>query len=62
MELPSFRVFWQTGNAAIQMHPGESNPLTILMEGFREDPEANRLKTPTGEIQILSFAQILAVL
>jgi hypothetical protein len=36
--------------------PRESNPPTIGMEGFREDREANRLKSPTGEIEILSDA------
>jgi biotin/methionine sulfoxide reductase len=49
-ELPSFDDFWEAGHLHL-----EGGPETRCFLGeFRKDPIANRLKTPTGKIEIFS--------
>ena len=50
IDLPSFEEFWQRGEVEI---PSPAKPFT-LFEGFRLDPEGEKLKTPTGRIEIFS--------
>ena len=49
-ELPAFDDFWKMGVAKIWNR--RKDP--IALEAFRKDPEANKLKTPTGKIEIYS--------
>ncbi|MGQ8632061.1 hypothetical protein ACUTJJ_11350 [Agrobacterium sp. DKPNP3] len=48
--LPEFDEFWQGGPIVLP----EPNSQPSLLEDFRADPLANRLKTPSGRIEILS--------
>ncbi len=50
LELPSFDAFWEQGTTQA---PALKSPYTVLA-GFRADPDANRLKTPSGRIEIFS--------
>jgi len=50
MELPGFDRFWENGHFEF---PIPEDP-PVLFEKFREDPDANPLKTPSGKIEIFS--------
>ena len=50
IELPEFDAFWEAG--LIEM-PFPKKP-TVFMEGFRADPQARPLPTPSGRIEISS--------
>ena len=45
---PDFESFWEAGHVAV---PEPAEP-QILFHAFRQDPEANPLKTPSGRIEI----------
>jgi DmsA/YnfE family anaerobic dimethyl sulfoxide reductase A subunit len=49
-ELPEFDEFWKQGMAKVWNQ--RKDP--IALEKFRTDPEANKLKTPSGKIEIYS--------
>ncbi|HAJ19093.1 MAG TPA: Asp-tRNA(Asn)/Glu-tRNA(Gln) amidotransferase GatCAB subunit C, partial [Rhodospirillaceae bacterium] len=49
-ELPSFDDFWEAGHLHLEGGP----EMRCFLGGFRKDPIANRLKTPTGKIEIFS--------
>ena len=48
-EVPTFDEFWARGQLRLPTEPG----LTLLAD-FRADPEAHRLATPSGRIEIFS--------
>ena len=48
-EVPSFEEFWRNGRLRLPTETG----LTLLSD-FRADPDANRLGTPSGRIEIFS--------
>jgi len=50
LELPSFEAFWAEG--FVEMPPPDEP--SVMLKAFREDPEANRLPTPSGKIEIFS--------
>ena len=50
VELPDFDTFWRQGYTEI---PVPEAPY-VMFEGFREDPEAKPLKTPSGKIELFS--------
>ena len=50
IELPNFDEFWQLGYVEIQEKP---EPF-VLFENFRADPDAFRLHTPSGKIEVFS--------
>ena len=50
LELPSFEAFWSEGY--IEMPPPDEPP--VMLKAFREDPDKNRLPTPSGRIEIFS--------
>jgi biotin/methionine sulfoxide reductase len=50
LQLPPFEAFWAEGY--LEMPPPEEPP--VMLKGYREDPEANRLPTPSGKIEIFS--------
>lgn len=52
--MPPFETFWETGSLEM---PAPDKPYN-LFEAFRADPEQNRLKTPSGKIEI--FSQTIA--
>jgi biotin/methionine sulfoxide reductase len=49
-ELPDFETFWEQETFVL---PDPDKPM-VMLEGFRADPVANRLKTPSGKIEIFS--------
>lgn len=49
-ELPSFEDFWETGSHKLSGGPH----IRRFLGEFRDDPEKNRLKTPSGKIEIFS--------
>ena len=48
--LPSFEEFWEAGIAEV---PGE-NREPVMLAGFRADPAAHPLRTPSGKLEIFS--------
>jgi len=48
--LPAFEEFWEAGIA--EAHSTQSEP--VMLAAFRADPEKNKLKTPSGRIEIYS--------
>ena len=48
LELPDFDAFWETGHYEF---PRPTRPV-VLLEGFRDDPEAKPLETASGRIEI----------
>jgi biotin/methionine sulfoxide reductase len=50
IEMPEFEAFWESGH--IECPPPDAPP--VLFEAYRNDPEANPLKTPSGRIEIFS--------
>ncbi len=51
--LPDFDRFWEQGRIDLLPEP-ERAPGVILLESFRQDPEAHALTTPSGRIEIHS--------
>lgn len=49
-EAPDFEAFWRAGMLQLPIQPDLGGPARL----FRDDPEANRLKTPSGKIEIFS--------
>lgn len=49
-ELPDFETFWEQEHVEL---PDPEKPM-VMLEEFRADPEANRLQTPSGKIEIFS--------
>lgn len=49
-ELPDFETFWEQEHVEL---PDPEKPM-VMLEAFRADPDANRLKTPSGKIEIFS--------
>jgi biotin/methionine sulfoxide reductase len=49
-EAPDFEAFWRAGKLQLPIQPDLGGPARL----FRDDPEANRLKTPSGKIEIFS--------
>ncbi|WP_430259572.1 molybdopterin-dependent oxidoreductase [Neorhizobium sp. IRS_2294] len=49
---PVFSDFWEKG----YFHMPEPNRDYVMFEAFREDPDANRLETPSGRIELFSQA------
>ncbi len=50
IELPDFDGFWDSGI----LQPGDAPEERVLMQVFRDDPDANPLGTPSGRIEIYS--------
>ena len=50
VELPDFDTFWKRGYFE---YPAERTP-TVMLGSFRNDPEANPLRTPSGKVEIFS--------
>lgn len=49
-DFPAFEAFWESGYVEL---PSPAEP-PVLFADFRQDPEANRLKTPSGRIELFS--------
>lgn len=49
-ELPEFEVFWEKGIAPVWGYRKDA----LALGTFRKDPEKNKLKTPSGKIEIYS--------
>ncbi|HEX2828655.1 MAG TPA: molybdopterin-dependent oxidoreductase [Burkholderiales bacterium] len=52
IDLPSFEAFWSEGYIEL---PAQKEP-AVMMKPFRDDPDKNRLPTPSGKIEIGSSA------
>jgi biotin/methionine sulfoxide reductase len=50
LRLPSFEAFWSEGH--IELPPPPEPP--VMLKTFRDDPQQNRLPTPSGKIEIFS--------
>jgi len=50
IQLPPFEAFWSEGY--VEMPPPDEPP--VMLKSYREDPDANRLPTPSGKIEIFS--------
>ncbi|MBM4268731.1 MAG: molybdopterin oxidoreductase [Deltaproteobacteria bacterium] len=50
LEAPAFEEFWANGSLEVADVEGER----VLFDSFRADPEAHRLRTPSGKIEIWS--------
>ena len=50
LDVPDFETFWRQGHARLPAPTDE----TSLLQAFRADPEAARLDTPSGRIEIFS--------
>jgi biotin/methionine sulfoxide reductase len=50
IDSPSFEAFWAEGSIAIP----DLESKRVLFEAFRADPEQNRLRTPSGKIELFS--------
>lgn len=49
-EIPTFERFWEIG----RLDQGEEDTPQILLQAFREDPEAHPIPTPSGRIELFS--------
>ncbi|WP_028795185.1 molybdopterin guanine dinucleotide-containing S/N-oxide reductase [Thalassobaculum salexigens] len=49
-ELPDFETFWEREHVEL---PDPEKPM-VMLEEFRADPDAHRLQTPSGKIEIFS--------
>lgn len=50
IDLPGFEAFWSEGY--VEVPPPDEPP--VMLKAFRADPEANKLPTPSGKIEIFS--------
>ena len=50
IDMPSFDEFWEMGTFKVD---APRQP-TVMLDGFRRDPEANPIDTPSGRIEIFS--------
>ncbi len=50
IELPNFEQFWEQGVVSLTEH---DKPV-VMLQAFRRDPEAHKLNTETGKIEIFS--------
>ncbi len=50
IEMPGFDAFWKTG--VLELPTPEAPPIPFA--GFRDDPQGNPLKTPSGKIELYS--------
>ena len=52
IKLPEFRQFWEAGIA--DLGASSRDEQVVMLDKFRADPAGNRLKTPSGKIEIFS--------
>ena len=50
VDAPTFAEFWASGSIAVP----DTDEDRVLFDAFRADPEANRLRTPSGRIELFS--------
>lgn len=50
LSLPAFEQFWEDGVIDL----GDMAESPVMLSGFRQDPQANRLPTPSGRIELYS--------
>ncbi|MEZ5783749.1 MAG: molybdopterin guanine dinucleotide-containing S/N-oxide reductase [Rhizobiaceae bacterium] len=50
VDLPEFDSFWEQGIVDLSAEEGS----IIMLEGFRQDPEAHPVRTPSGKLEIFS--------
>lgn len=50
LDAPSFERFWADGELTLPVDDDDR----VLLSGFRSDPETNRLRTPSGRIELWS--------